>query len=164
MPPLQRIALVVVTLVACVGCDQRTKSLAREHLRGNEPVSFLGDTIRLDYVENPGGFLTLGATLPVKWRTAAFTIAGGAGIAAILFYALLAQRCGSVQVLALSLFCGGGMGNLADRLIHNGYVTDFLNVGLGPLRTGIFNVADVALMAGCLLIVLSIRPSTSREG
>jgi signal peptidase II len=164
MPPLQRITLIVVTLVACVGCDQRTKTLAREHLRGSEPVSFLGDTIRLDYTENPGGFLTLGASLPARWRTAAFTIAAGAGIAAILLYALLARRCGSLQVLALSLFCGGGMGNLADRIFHDGYVTDFLNVGVGPLRTGIFNLGDVALMAGCLLLIPSIRSSTIREG
>jgi signal peptidase II len=162
MPPLQRIALIVVTLVACVGCDQRTKSLAREHLRGSEPVSFLGDTIRLDYAENLGGFLTLGASLPPRWRTAAFTIAGGAGIAAILLCALLAPRCGWLQVLALSLFCAGGIGNLADRVIHNGYVTDFLNVGLGPLRTGIFNVADVALMAGCLFLLWPMRPGTKR--
>ncbi len=48
MPPLRRIVLIAVTLVACVGCDQRTKSLAREHLRGSDPVSFLHDTIRLD--------------------------------------------------------------------------------------------------------------------
>ncbi len=116
MPRLQRIALIVVTLVACVGCDQRTKSLARAHLRGNDPVSFLGDTIRLDYAENPGGFLTLGASLPTRWRTAAFTIARSAGIVAILLYAFLAPQCGLLQVLALSLFCAGGIGNLADRM------------------------------------------------
>ncbi len=101
--------------------------------------------------------MTLGASLPAQWRTAAFTIASGAGLAAILMYGLLAPGCGWHPVLALSLFCGGGLGNLADRLIHDGYVTDFLNIGLGPLRTGIFNVADVALMAGCLLLCRTTR-------
>ena len=60
MTPLKRVALVVVTLVACVGCDQKTKSLARDALRGRETESFLADTFRLDYAENPGGFLECG--------------------------------------------------------------------------------------------------------
>ena len=49
-------------------------------------------------------------------------------------------RCGFV------LFLAGGLSNLTDR-IAIGSVIDFLNVGIGPLRTGIFNVADVAIMA-----------------
>jgi signal peptidase II len=43
---------------------------------------------------------------------------------------------------------------LIDRLIYDGRVTDFLNVGIGPLRTGIFNLADMAILAGALLLVL----------
>ena len=153
MKPQHRIALVVVTLAACVGCDQQTKSLADDYLRGRESVSFLADTIRLDYSENPGAFLSLGASLPEKSRTAAFTVGVGAGSAAILLFALLSSESGFLQVLGLSLVCGGGLGNLVDRLIHRGYVRDFLNLGLGPVRTGIFNIADVALMAGCLLLL-----------
>ncbi|WP_419661036.1 signal peptidase II (lipoprotein signal peptidase) domain protein [Desulfosarcina variabilis str. Montpellier] len=47
---------------------------------------------------------------------------------------------------------GTGIGNLIDRILHNGFVMDFLNVGIGPLRTGIFNVADVAIMGGAALL------------
>jgi signal peptidase II len=116
-------------------------------------VSFFADTIRLDYTENPGAFLSLGASLPVKWRTATFIAGVSLGLAAILIYALFWAESGFVRVLGLSLVCGGGLGNLVDRLMHGGYVRDFLNVGLGPVRTGIFNVADVAVMAGCLLLL-----------
>jgi signal peptidase II len=147
--------LVLITVVACVGCDQKTKSLARDHLRGKVTASYLGDTIRLDYAENPGGFLSLGDSIPRPWRTAVFTIGAGASLAAILLYALLASRSGTYQVLALSLFCGGGMSNLIDRVIYGGNVRDFLNVGLGPVRTGIFNLADVAILAGSFLLLLS---------
>jgi signal peptidase II len=149
-----RVALIVVTLVCCVGCDQQTKSLAGNYLSGKDTVSLLDDTIRLDYTENPGAFLSLGASLPAQWRTAAFTAGAGVCLAAILLYALLAARSGFVQVLGLSLICGGGLGNLLDRVIRGGYVRDFLNVGLGPIRTGIFNVADVALMTGYLLLLI----------
>lgn len=53
----------------------------------------------------------------------------------------------------MALFLGGGVSNLLDRLIH-GTVIDFMNVGIGPLRTGIFNVADMAIMLGAGIIVL----------
>ena len=41
-----------------------------------------------------------------------------------------------------------------DRLIH-GSVVDFLNVGIGPVRTGVFNVADVAIMLGVGTVMLT---------
>jgi signal peptidase II len=78
------------------------------------------------------------------------------GIAATLLYALFADHAGRIQILALSLICAGGVGNLIDRWTL-GYSTDFLNLGIGPIRTGIFNVADVALMAGCFLIFWNHR-------
>jgi len=55
----------------------------------------------------------------------------------------------------LSLFIGGGASNLIDRLVYKGAVIDFLNIGIGNLRTGVFNVADVAIVAGAGLMILS---------
>jgi hypothetical protein len=54
----------------------------------------------------------------------------------------------------------GGLGNVIDRLARSGFVTDFLNVGIGPLRTGIFNFADFALFVGVGIIVLFGTSST----
>jgi signal peptidase II len=64
----------------------------------------------------------------------------------------------------LSLVCAGGIGNLIDRFSW-GYVRDFLNVGLGPIRTGIFNVADAAMMAGCFLVLFIswTRPASPKS-
>jgi len=53
----------------------------------------------------------------------------------------------------------GGISNLIDRILW-GSVVDFMSVGVGPLRTGIFNVADVAVMIGIALIA----PRTWRRG
>jgi signal peptidase II len=58
-------------------------------------------------------------------------------------------RCGLV------LFLAGGLSNLADRLAI-GSVIDFLNVGIGPIRTGVFNVADVAIMAGVAMVLWEV--------
>ena len=53
-----------------------------------------------------------------------------------------------------SPLAASGLGNLIDRLTHHGLVTDFLNLGFGALRTGIFNVADVAGVVGIAILVL----------
>ena len=53
-----------------------------------------------------------------------------------------------------SLVLAGGASNWIDRLVR-GSVIDFMNVGIGRLRTGVFNVADVAIMAGVTCIVVS---------
>jgi signal peptidase II len=48
---------------------------------------------------------------------------------------------------------GGGLGNLIDRITNEGRVVDFVSLGLGPVRTGFFNVADVAVLAGAMLLL-----------
>ncbi len=65
-----------------------------------------------------------------------------------------ARLMSNVQTIGAALICSGGLGNLIDRLTKGGYVTDFLNVGIGPLRTGIFNIADFVLLVGAGIIVL----------
>jgi signal peptidase II len=76
----------------------------------------------------------------------------------ILGYLLFAPALPHATTVALSLIAGGGLSNLIDRIAHGGYVIDFLNIGLGGLRTGIFNIADVAIMVGAIsLIVRSLR-------
>ena len=154
MRPRQRVLLVLLTLVACTACDQQTKTLAAGHLRDSEAISLFGGAIRLDYAENPGAFLSLGESLPVNLRTAVFTVGASLGIAALLLYAFLRSHS-RWEALALALMCGGGLGNVIDRVLYAGYVRDFAIVGLGPLHTGIFNMADVFLMAGCALWVWS---------
>ena len=56
--------------------------------------------------------------------------------------------------LGLVLFVAGGASNWVDR-VAQGSVVDFLNVGVGPVRTGVFNVADVAIMLGGVVIVMA---------
>jgi signal peptidase II len=159
MPGLKHIIVVFLVLFSCVGCDQTTKAAARRYLPRNEILSFAGDTLRLQYAENKGAFLSMGSALPEKTRGFLFTAGVGTFIVAALCY-LLVSPLPRVTAVALSLICGGGCGNLIDRIAHGGYVIDFLNVGVGGLRTGIFNIADMAIMAGALLMVL---PSAKRD-
>jgi signal peptidase II len=159
MRTLQRIAVVTLTLLCCVGCDQMSKSAARVLLASGDAQSFLGDSLRLQLVENPGSFLSLGASLPEHFRFALFTAAVAALLIGLVAASLFARRLQPWRVVALALVAGGGISNLIDRLLYNGRVTDFLNVGIGAVRTGIFNVADMAIMAGALLLLWKMHTS-----
>ncbi|MGH7917769.1 MAG: signal peptidase II [Candidatus Binataceae bacterium] len=121
----------------------------------------LDGTVRLERTENPGGFLSVGDTLPSWARGILFTAGGGLLIIVTMTWASRSQRITPMQTVGAALICGGGIGNLIDRVVHDGRVTDFLNVGIGGLRTGIFNVADMALMLGIGLVIICgarVRP------
>ena len=84
-------------------------------------------------------------------------LVGGVGLvlAAILCYALFSRLARSSVVLGIALVFAGGVSNLADRIVLEGSVVDFMNLGIGTLRTGIFNVADIAIMAGFFVLLFS---------
>lgn len=65
---------------------------------------------------------------------------------------LFVQPMPLATVVAWSLVLGGGLGNLVDRIMNDGRVIDFMDIGIGSLRTGIFNVADVCITIGVLLL------------
>ncbi|MBK8987138.1 MAG: signal peptidase II [Chloroflexi bacterium] len=158
MKPLPKLLLVTAVLVISVGCDQVTKSAARTYLAETPTISLFGDLFRFYYTENAGAFLGLGANLPdvVRvWGLVGFT---GAALLGMLLYILLTRDLKPAELLGWSLVIGGGFGNLIDRALYQGWVVDFMNVGVGRLRTGIFNVADVAIMVG-LGIVLATQLS-----
>lgn len=152
MNTFRRAVLLCLLIAATAGCDRVTKHLAVTALAGQAERSYLGDTIRLDYHENAGGFLSAGATWRTETRTMVFQVANGIFLLGTLFLAVRYKwsRLGRV---GLVIFLAGGLSNLVDR-IALGSVIDFLNVGIGPVRTGIFNVADVAIMAGIGLLML----------
>jgi len=159
MPRLSRLLLLVAVTLGAVGCDQATKLVARAHLPRHDAISLLGDTLRLRYIENPGAFLGLGGTLPAEVRHALLVVGVGVAVAALVLFSIVrvVRPATVLQVTALALVCGGGIGNLIDRIWRDGRVIDFLNVGVGPLRSGIFNFADVALLAGAALLLLAGR-------
>jgi signal peptidase II len=149
-----RRALAALAIVAgTIGCDRVTKHYAARELMGSPGKSYLADTLRVEYVENSGGFLSMGANLPERTRTLIFVV-GTAAVLIGLSFGLLRHGRSGWGTLGLSLIWAGGISNLIDRIAH-GHVADFLNLGIGPLRTGIFNVADVAITCGVGLILLT---------
>jgi signal peptidase II len=152
-----RIALVVVVLLATAGCDHATKIMARSALQGALPLSVVADTVRFELVTNPGAFLSMGAALPEPLRHVLFLGAIPILLAGVCALAIRSGLRSPTALVGLGFVAGGGLANWFDRVLHDGHVTDFVSVGFGPLRTGIFNVADVMIFAGVGLILLASR-------
>ncbi len=155
MTTFRRAALLCLLLAATAGCDRVTKHLALTTLAGSPGQSYLGDTIRLDYHENAGGFLSAGATWRPQLRVVVFQAANGVFLLGTLVLAVR-FRWSRLAAVGLVLFVAGGVSNLIDR-VAIGSVIDFLNIGIGSFRTGIFNVADVAIMVGIALLLAERR-------
>jgi signal peptidase II len=151
----RRVLLILMVVVVCIGCDQATKSIALSTLPEMKTFAYLGDTFRFQLTYNRGAFLSLGSNLPEVARQAIFIVGICLLLSCTLVVALVSKSGKKTFVLAVSLLFSGGIGNLIDRIIHDGAVVDFMNIGVGSLRTGIFNVADVAIMAGGVLLFLA---------
>lgn len=140
-------AIVVISVVL----DQLTKLLAYQNLRGQPGYSYLGGLFRLEYAENTGAFLSLGADMSDGARTAFFIV----GVVLIIGFCvawLIKSANNWLAVASLAAVISGGIGNLIDR-ISRGSVIDFLFMGVGPVRTGVFNVADIAITGGLIVML-----------
>lgn len=155
MKPIYRLAFVCVVMICCVTLDQLTKSIASDRLAAAPTASYLGGLFVLTYSENPGAILGLGGSLPKEVRILSFALVVCAAVVATLVLAVRDGRVGGLQLTALALVSGGGIGNLIDRLANSGWVVDFMVLRAGPLSTGIFNIADVAIFSGMGLLILS---------
>jgi signal peptidase II len=151
MYDLRRVVVLCLLLAGTAACDRATKHFAMTTLAGGADQSFLSDTVRLTYHENPGAFLGLGAGWRPEVRAALFQFGNGLFL---LVTAVLAVSGGFSRLsqVGLLLLLAGGLSNLVDR-VALGRVIDFLNVGIGPFRTGIFNVADVAIIIGTAILL-----------
>lgn len=152
---IRRLILILTVTIVCIAADQATKAVAKHYFADGSTVVLLGDSVRLGLAKNYGTFLGLGESLPEGIRNAATTIGVGIILTILFGYALLAKESNSVATAALAMLVGGGLSNLIDRIVYGGYVVDFMNVGIGSLRTGIFNVADMFIMLGVALLLFS---------
>ncbi|MBX3443855.1 MAG: signal peptidase II [Planctomyces sp.] len=153
--PTRLLALAVI-MCGCVGCDQATKVYAVRNLKGQPPAVYLNGLLRVHYVENPGAFLGLFGGLPQEVKFGLLVVGNALVLGAVAIYLLRGRHLDAWMFLALSLIVAGGVGNLIDRWRLDGRVIDFLNVGFGDkvwMRTGIFNVADVAITLGFLMLL-----------
>ncbi len=154
MKTSQRITIITSVLVVAIGCDQLLKQIARSLLQFQLPISLLDDFVRLQYAENRGIMLSIGAALSPEVRFWIFTVVVGLLLIGMLVYAFLNRSLDRLQTVAWSLIVSGGLGNLIDRMFREGVVIDFVSIGFGVVRTAVFNLADVLVFAGVFLLLI----------
>ena len=146
-----KILLFCICCLAFISCDRLTKDLAKEHLKDKPTITYLNNTVRLQYAENTGAALSFGDDLP---RAASFwllSILPMVVLLALLVYTIInLQQMGVMKIFSIALVFSGGIGNIIDRILFDRHVTDFMNLGIGNIRTGIFNVADICVTAGVI--------------
>jgi signal peptidase II len=130
--------------------DASTKWWVRSALFLGDSVPVFGDWVRLTYVLNPGAAFGIEVG---GWSRPVFTVLALVAIGVILAVLWQTPDEERGRLAALALVGGGATGNLVDR-VGGGAVVDFLDVGVGPLRWPVFNLADVGVTTGALLLVL----------
>ncbi len=106
----------------------------------------------------------MGSSLPTEWRFWIFTVSVAIALFILFVYYFFSKSLSLLSYLALSLIISGGLSNLIDRIIYKGVVVDFLNIGIGNFRTGILNMADIAITVGItLMLYTSLAKDRSRK-
>jgi signal peptidase II len=150
-----KIALFCLSSLSLISWDRETKDMAREYLKDKAEYSYYHDSFRLQYVENTGAALSFADGLPNTVGLWLLGIIPLAFLLVLLIYTI--RRSGKMtfgKLFSFSLIFAGGIGNVIDRLLFDRHVTDFMNIGIGNLRTGIFNFADVWITTGVIYLFI----------
>ncbi len=152
-----KFAIVFDILALTITLDQWTKIWAVQNLKSVAPLVYLDGYFQMLYAENPGAFLGMGGGWSSTVRYFVFGVFVVVGLIAML-WSILKNKISTAEIYAYSFILGGGIGNVIDRLTHeNGHVIDFLFIDLkfsNYARTGVFNVADMAIVLGVLIILI----------
>jgi signal peptidase II len=133
--------------------DRFTKYLAVGYLKGNGPISFFNNIFVLIYAENTGAFLSLGRNWNIYIKYAVLLIIPIIICIIGLLYLMINEKK-NYRIIICSCIIGGGMGNLIDRLFNEFTVIDFMNFGIGYIRTGILNAADLSVTFGVIFLMI----------
>ncbi|QWX85487.1 signal peptidase II [Cellulophaga sp. HaHaR_3_176] len=136
-----------------VGCDQVSKKLVQNQVEKNDYIQLIKDNFILTHVENKGAMLGFGESFPPFVKIILLQVLPVIVLLLLLINILRKDNLNRWLVIAFAFVIGGGIGNLIDRILH-GKVTDFFIIKLGFLKTGIFNMADVSVTTGVILILL----------
>ena len=134
--------------------DVVTKRLAEVALQHKHvPHEIVGDVLRFTLTYNTGAAFSTSLGDYSRWG---FTIMATIVLVVLLRTLRTVDDQDAWQGAAIGLICGGAVGNLIDRLRHAAGVVDFIDVGLGDLRFWIFNVADMGVSVGAIMLAIAM--------
>lgn len=156
----KRSLYIIAVIVVTIAIDQISKVLVRTHIQPRtdfnpgERISLIGDLFIMMNVENAGAFLGMGSDLNPTLRILLLLILPILVLGFVLRYIFKDKTLDNWSLFAFASIIGGGIANVYDRIIY-GSVTDFFFIDLGGVfRTGIFNMADLSVTTGMIIILL----------
>ena len=135
--------------------DQISKIWVRNNFESYIENSIIGDVFTLINVENTGAFLGMGSELSEIPRVLLLIVLPIIVLVSITIYTYIDKSLDKISIIGFSLIIGGGIANIFDRIVY-GSVTDFFYLDFGSIfKTGIFNIADLSVTTGMILILIS---------
>lgn len=159
---LIKILFSLLIILCNISCDQITKEKVRDEISKNETIKVINDNFILTNVENTGAAMSLGENLKPELKIIFLQILPLIVMLLMFLYIVREKKISKSNSIAYSFIIGGGIGNIYDRILYNS-VTDFMYLEFGELHTGIFNMADVSVVVGTLLVLLNTGISEFRK-
>jgi signal peptidase II len=143
------ISLVILNIIL----DQLSKFWIRGNVAPYSDINIIADYFIITNVENSGAFLGLGSDFSPVIKSILLLALPVGVLVTVLVYVFKDTSIDKLSLIGYSSIIGGGIGNIYDRFLY-GSVTDFLFIDLvGVFKTGIFNIADLSVTTGMILIV-----------
>ena len=156
-----KFGLLIAIVAAVLVLDIATKLLVQNNLHQFQQIDIIGSYVRLTFIYNPGAAFGIHLGQYSRQIFLALSILALGALVGMYWYTPTADR---VRLVAISLICGGAIGNLIDRVRSASGVVDFIDVGVNTVRWPVFNVADMAVTAGAIILALSLWKEEKREG
>ncbi|WP_024770453.1 signal peptidase II [Aquimarina macrocephali] len=149
-----RITLILSLVLLNISCDQISKNVVRQVIDPYERIEVFKDSFVLTKVENTGAAYSLGSDLAPILKILLLQILPILVLLLLLRQILIKTDYSRETIIGFAFIIGGGIGNLFDRIVY-GSVTDFLILDLGIIKTEIFNLADVSIFLGSILVLIT---------
>ena len=150
----RRSLFIILTIVLTIAVDQISKIIVRTYVVPSERSNIIGKYFTLHNVENAGAFLGMGSDLSPLLKLILLLILPIVVLSFVTYHIFKDQSLDKVSVFAFASIIGGGIANVFDRVVY-GSVTDFFHIDLGGVfRTGIFNMADLSVTTGMILLLM----------
>ncbi|WP_458627752.1 signal peptidase II [Winogradskyella sp. PC D3.3] len=151
-------SLFIILLIAFnIAIDQISKVIVRTTMiKGAKgQINVIQDYFQLIWVENKGAFLGMGSDMNPTLRLIFLLVLPTLVLAYVIYYILKTKELDRLSLIAFCCIAGGGIANVFDRIVF-GEVTDFFFIDLGGVfKTGIFNVADMSVTIGMVMLLFS---------
>ena len=151
--------LFIAVLFGVLLLDISTKLLVQKHFFLYQQMDIIGEYVRLTYIYNPGAAFGIHLGEHSRFIFLVLSLIALGALVGMYWFTPVADR---VRLISISLICGGAVGNLIDRIRSESGVVDFIDVGVGTIRWPVFNVADVAVTTGAIILALSLWKEEQR--